>query len=119
MAQPETSRRREPLVAEKERLYVGIGDSVLALDPATGEEIWRTKLKKMSTFVSVALISGRVFAAVAGEVFCLHPVTGEVLWHNQMKGLGLGYVTFAGEGAGIDNTTAAVGQMGNDAAAAA
>lgn len=117
MAQPETSRRREPLMAEKERLYIGIGDSVLALDPATGEELWRTKLRKMSSFVTVSFIHGRVFASAAGEVFCLHPVTGEVLWHNPLKGLGLGYVTFAGQGAATDNTAAIVSQIANDARA--
>ena len=105
MIQPQTSRRREPLMVEKRRLYIGIGDSVLAFDPATGEELWRTKLKSkmsLSTFVSVALIHGRVFASVAGELFCFDPVTGELLWHNPLKGLGLGYVTFAGEGAGVE-----------------
>lgn len=113
-----TSRRREPLIAEKKRLYVGIGDSVLALDPATGEEIWRTKLKKMSTFVTVSYIHGRVFAAVSGEIFCLDPLTGEVVWHNPMKGLGLGYVTFTGEGAPGDATIGAIAQGSADAASA-
>jgi outer membrane protein assembly factor BamB len=102
MAEPQTSRRREPLIAENKRLYVGIGDSVLAFDPNTGEEFWRTKLKKLSTFVSVSFIHGRVFAAANGEIYCLDPATGEVLWHNPLKGMGMGYVTFTGEGASGD-----------------
>jgi len=102
-----TSRRRDPLLPETERLYVGIGDSVVALDPATGEEIWRTKLQRMSSFVTVAFLHGRIYAATGGEIYCLDPVTGEVVWHNKMKGLGMGYVTFAGEEAATQVVTQA------------
>lgn len=78
-------------------IYVGIQGSALALDNATGTEIWRTKLKS-SSFVSVALIDGRLFASSQGELFCLDPATGTVLWHNKLKGLGHGFVTLAGDG---------------------
>ena len=39
-----TSNRRTPLIQETVRLYVGIGNVVLALDPETGEELWRENL---------------------------------------------------------------------------
>jgi len=75
-------------------LVIGIGGHAMALDPTTGAEIWRTKLKG-NPFVTVAVSDGRVFAATSGEVFCLDIGTGEVLWHNALKGLGIGVVSFA------------------------
>lgn len=93
-----TSNRRALLIQETVRLYVGISNVVLALDPLTGEELWRTKLDRMSTFVTVSLMGQYVYAASAGEIYCLEAATGEVIWHNELKGMGRGFVTFAGEG---------------------
>ncbi len=106
MMKPQTTRYRAPLLPEKKRLYVGIGNAVVAFNPETGEELWRTTLKRMAAFVTVSFVHQRVFAATSGEIFCLDPVTGEVLWHNAMKGLGYGYVTFAGEEMHGDMTAA-------------
>ena len=75
-------------------IYVGIKNSVVALDAATGAELWRAKLKG-SDFVTVLFDGQSLVAANAGEVFALDPQNGAVLWHNNMKGLGLGIVSLA------------------------
>lgn len=75
-------------------LYVGIKNSVVALDISTGIEMWRTKLKG-SDFVTVMFDGQSLVAANAGEVFALDAQTGAVLWQNNLKGLGLGVVSLA------------------------
>jgi outer membrane protein assembly factor BamB len=79
---------------DRELLFVGIGNSVLALDSRDGTEVWRVKVGGM-TFVNVFYDGTQLFASTKGEVFCLAPSDGAVLWHNKLKGLGSGLVTFA------------------------
>src|SRR5512140_1476105 len=74
-------------------LFLGIGGHVVAIDAATGEEMWRTRLKA-ATFTSVWSDGTRVYAGALGEIFCLDAATGHVLWHNPLKGLGRGIVAF-------------------------
>ena len=73
-------------------LYIGIGGHVLALDSATGEEIWRRKLQS-NTFQTILVRDGRVYAGVGGELSCLDGATGEILWTNKLKGLGMGLIS--------------------------
>lgn len=94
-------------------LIMGIGSHAVAVDPATGTEIWRTKLKS-SSFVTVQEIGDRVFCGAAGELFCLDRATGHKLWHNKLKGLGTGLVAF-----GAGDTAAAAGAIAAQQAAAA
>lgn len=75
-------------------LYIAIKGTVLALDRANGEELWRTRLKGWS-FVNLILDGGYLFASTRGEVFCLDPRTGDILWNNGLSGLGFGIVSFA------------------------
>jgi outer membrane protein assembly factor BamB len=75
-------------------LIIGIGGHAVAVDPSTGSEIWRTKLKG-SDFVTVSPAGQQVFAGAGGELFCLDVGTGRILWHNKLKGLGTGVVTFS------------------------
>jgi len=77
-------------------IYLGIKGSVLALDAATGQQLWATHLKG-STFVHVVLDGDKLYAATYGEIFCLDPRTGAGLWHNPLKGFGLGLVSIAAE----------------------
>ena len=77
-------------------LYIGIGGHVLALDSATGEEIWRRKLQS-NTFQTILVRDGRVYAGVGGELSCLDGATGEILWTNKLKGLGMGLISFSAE----------------------
>ena len=79
-------------------VFVGIGGAVVALDRATGQEVWRAKLS--SDFVNVVLDEGELYAATKGELFCMDPTSGQVRWHNPLKGLGRGLVTIASPGGG-------------------
>ena len=80
-------------------LYLGIKGHVVAVDRATGQERWRTKLggvrMRTSDFVHLHQEDDALFAAFSGEVFCLDPATGSVRWHNQLTGLGTGLVSMA------------------------
>jgi outer membrane protein assembly factor BamB len=82
-------------MAQPKALYIGIHGAVLALDGATGQELWRTLLKG-SDFVNVVLDGGDLLAATHGELFCLDPSTGSIRWRNPLKGLGWGLVSIAG-----------------------
>ena len=75
-------------------VLIGVGGHAVAIDPASGAEIWRTKLKGNS-FVTVWQTDGRVYAGAGGELFCLDESTGSILWRNPLKGLGLGVVAFS------------------------
>jgi outer membrane protein assembly factor BamB len=74
-------------------IYIGVHGSVLALDRATGTEIWRTKLK--GDFVNAVIDQGQLYATTQGEVYRLDPGNGQIIWNNSLKGLGLGLVTIA------------------------
>jgi len=77
-------------------VFIGIKGSVLALDRATGQQMWATHLKG-SDFVNVVLQNDAVLASCYGEIFCLDPLTGNALWHNPLKGFGTGLATIATE----------------------
>ena len=83
------------MAARNDRLFIGVGGHVVAIDPASGSEIWRTKLKA-SSFVTVWLSATGLFAGAGGELFCVDPSTGSILWRNRLKGLGTGVVAFSG-----------------------
>lgn len=75
-------------------VFVGIRGSVVALNRATGQQVWATHLKG-SDFVNVVLQDGAVLASFRGEIFCLDPLTGVGMWHNPLKGFGTGLATVA------------------------
>jgi outer membrane protein assembly factor BamB len=103
----------------RELVFVGIGDSVLALDTRDGGEVWRVEVGGMS-FVNVYFDGEQLFAATKGEVFCLAPADGTVLWHNKLKGLGSGLVTIASTRiSGAGGHVAGAQAMRNAAAATA
>ncbi len=79
-----------------ELVFIGIKGSVLALDGATGQQVWATHLKG-SGFVNVVLQNETVLASCYGEIFCLDPLTGNRVWHNPLKGFGMGLATIATE----------------------
>jgi len=80
---------------KSEPVFIGIGGHVVAIDSATGTELWRAKLKT-SQFVTIMPMQSRVLAGAGGELFCLDARTGELLWRNKLKGLGLGLLSFGG-----------------------
>ena len=75
-------------------LFVGIKNSVIALDAKDGTAVWVTKLGGMS-LVAVLWDGVELFASYKGEVCKLDPRTGAVLWHNKLKGLGVGHTIMA------------------------
>lgn len=75
-------------------IYLGIKGAVIALNRATGDELWRTTLKG-GDFVNVVLDGNQLYATTKGEIFCLDATTGEPRWHNNLKGMGWGLVTIA------------------------
>jgi len=81
-------------------LIIGVGGHVVAIDPSTGEELWRTKLRR-SSFVTLSEAADRIHAGAGGELFCLDRRSGSILWHNRLKGLGLGVVAFPGDSATV------------------
>jgi outer membrane protein assembly factor BamB len=99
----------------RRRLIIGVGGHAVAVDAATGEEAWRTKLKS-SSYVTVRESTDRVYAGAGGELFCLDKANGRLLWRNKLKGLGLGLVAFAGDD---DLAAAAASEAAARAAAAA
>ena len=76
---------------QRQLLFVGIKNSVVALDTKDGGEVWRSEVGG-ATMVSVLWDGVELFASSRGEVFRLDPRNGAILWHNKLKGLGLGYI---------------------------
>ena len=87
-----------------ELIFIGIKGSVVALNRATGAQVWADHLKG-SDFVNVVVEDGKLYATTSGEVFCLDPLTGEGLWHNPLKGYGTGLATIASENSLRDSLT--------------
>ncbi len=103
-------------MAQTSLIYIGIAGTVLALDRATGREIWRTDLK--GDFVNVVLQDGDLYAAAKGELFSLDPATGNVRWQNKLKGLGRGLMTIAGSNQTVVLSEKKRRDQANEAAAA-
>ena len=100
-------------------VFIGIKGSVLALDRATGQQVWATHLKG-SDFVNVVLEDRAMLASCCGEIFCLDPLTGDALWHNPLKGFGRGLATIATEhNPGTGNAPVLIEKQRQDAAASA
>jgi outer membrane protein assembly factor BamB len=101
-------------------IFLGVKGSVVALDRATGTEVWRTKLKG-DDFVNVVLLDAELYATARGEIFSIDQSTGQIRWSNPLKGLGWGMVTVAvpGNTAGQAPSIAAKRRREQAAAAAA
>jgi len=104
-------------------VFIGIRDTVVALDDRTGDELWRTELRG-GDFVTVCFDGESLFAANSGEISRLDPRTGAVVWHNKLKGLGRGLVSIATTRtaqpqAGLDSAVAKKKKDAEAAAAAA
>src|SRR3954462_3314881 len=96
-------------------LFIATAAFVCALDPATGGELWRTKLPKLrGNLVSLMFSGGLVFAGCAGNVFCLDVASGRILWNNTLPGTGYHPVVLTREGAVSDQETVMAGQMAAD-----
>lgn len=87
----------------------------MAIDRATGAELWRTRLRS-SSFVTITVEPDAIYAGANGELYCVDPATGAIRWHNRLKGLGTSVIAFGGSG--LVSTAAAI-QAAQAAAAAA
>jgi outer membrane protein assembly factor BamB len=76
-------------------VVIGLRGCVVALDRATGSQVWLTELKG-GDFVNVVVDGGDVFAGTKGRLFCLDASTGTIRWENELKGLGWGILSIAG-----------------------
>ena len=81
-------------MASQGHLYIGIRGCVLAIDRATGQEVWSTSLKG-AEFVNVVLDCGQLFAGSKGRLYRLDPATGTILWENGLTGMGWGLIAMA------------------------
>jgi outer membrane protein assembly factor BamB len=90
-----------------ELLYIGCNGQVAAIDPETGNEVWRATLggglfgSPGAKDVTVLQHEDRVFAGCHGHLSCLDAGTGRVLWQNELKGMGYNDVTLAIAGKSI------------------
>ncbi|HEX5107007.1 MAG TPA: PQQ-binding-like beta-propeller repeat protein [Vicinamibacterales bacterium] len=100
-----------------ETIYIGVGGHVVAIDTTTGEELWRTKLKR-SSYVTILVRPGAIYGAASGELFCLDPATGTIRWQNRLPGLGTGIIAFGDNGPSV-MASAIANDAANAAAAAA
>jgi outer membrane protein assembly factor BamB len=85
----------------RQPLYAGTNGYVLALDPARGEELWRTKLPKRSTGAPTTIVirGHHLYVGHYGRVFALDRRTGQILWENALPKTGYHAVLLAMEGA--------------------
>ena len=93
-------------------IYIGVGGHVVAIREATGDEVWRTKLRR-ANFVTICVRPTAIYAGAAGHLYCLDPASGAIRWHNGLDGLGTGLVAFG------DTTSSAAADAAAQAAAAA
>ena len=75
-------------------IFLGVHGEVIALDRATGQELWHTKLAG-GDFVNLLLDQDRIIATTKGKAFCVDAATGQLLWQNDLPGLGLGLISIA------------------------
>jgi len=99
-------------------LFIGIGGHVVALNPTSGEEIWRAKIKS-SSYVTICVVGDQVYAGAGGELFCLSAASGELVWRNKLKGLGHGLIAFAGSEMSAASMQAHAAQAASTAAVVA
>lgn len=86
--------------SNKSLLYIGTHRYIAAIDPATGEEIWRTKLPHGGLSVPSILIKGPfLYIGHSGHAYCLSRRYGELVWENGLPGLGYQTIVMAMEGA--------------------
>ena len=78
-----------PTLTVNDVVVIGIKGTVLAIHRATGQEVWRAKLKG-SGFTNLIREDELILAATSGELFCIDLRNGQVLWNNPLKGYGIG-----------------------------
>ena len=95
----------------KEPLIIGTNGYVSAIDSATGQELWRTKLRdgllggSRGFDVSVLVEGNTIYAGCYGRIYALNTGDGAILWSNGLEGLGYNEVALAKTGTSIQYIT--------------
>jgi outer membrane protein assembly factor BamB len=90
-----------------DQLFIGSNGHVCAIDRATGQELWRTKLQqgmlKATHYADVSVIvrEGTVYAGSQGHLFAINSENGQILWHNELPSLGYNDISLAFEGVSV------------------
>jgi outer membrane protein assembly factor BamB len=75
-----------PVIAN-DRILVGVGDQVVALEATTGQVIWRAPAQG-KVVGSPAIADGKVaFGCTAGLIYCVNLANGEQVWRANVNGL--------------------------------
>ncbi|MFH1418123.1 MAG: PQQ-binding-like beta-propeller repeat protein [Planctomycetota bacterium] len=99
----------------REMLFAATHRWVAAIDPKTGEELWRTKLPQGGFSVPIILIKDTyLYVGHAGHVYCLDKRYGEVIWDNGLPKMGFQTVVLAMEGATTSDVAAAAAGTTSD-----
>ncbi len=94
------TRQRSSAMAHRiEPLYVGTNRFIVAIDPRTGEELWRAKLDADRGVVALLIRDRYLFAGCSGYVYCLNRHDGAILWKNTLPRTGYDSVVLLMEGA--------------------
>jgi outer membrane protein assembly factor BamB len=80
-------------------VYVGIKGQIVAFNRSTGQEAWRSRLKRSlsASFVHLDRDTQYLYAMTNGEIWCLEPATGSVIWHDPLKGMGTDLASIASD----------------------
>jgi len=81
-------------------IFVGTSGQVAAIEKATGQILWKTKVKggfiTGSTYFVTLLVEGnKVYAYTDGELFCLDAASGQILWSNDLPQMGFQLASLA------------------------
>jgi outer membrane protein assembly factor BamB len=103
-------------------LYAATSGHVIAVDPISGQELWRQKLPKARSVMTMLLKGDFLYVGSGGYVYCLDRYLGEIRWRSDLKRLGFDCVMLTMEGAvdaGLGASLAAAQAAAVQAAAAA
>ncbi|MCP4106103.1 MAG: PQQ-binding-like beta-propeller repeat protein [Desulfobacteraceae bacterium] len=64
----------------KDRFFIGVHESVLAIEKQTGQTLWSTSLPGSGKIITVLYNDGMLYAALTGKVFAVEPETGKIRW---------------------------------------
>lgn len=105
-------------------LIIGSNGAVAAIDPESGNVLWKTVLKSGGLIsatshedISVLVQGSVVFAGGAGHLFCLDADSGRVIWHNPLKGFGHNDIALAMAGVSIQYLAKVEGSGARDTSA--
>jgi len=77
-------------------LYISIKGHVVCIDRISGNEKWRTRLRRKGL---IPVVDGGelIFAYSGGHLYGIEKTKGAILWENNLPGLGHGYCLLAGD----------------------